>query len=146
MESKTFVEWISPVLRQYWLPLILGGLGLIFFVYGMIQYFWPLNNTQDILSEAASTSALPSQDNKAVKVLNNKMITVDVEGAVVKPGVYKLSAQARAQDVAALDRQYLARNLGQARAQNSRPNYSAPRPAPARPAAVGGMRGGGRRR
>lgn len=58
-----------------------------------------------------------------------------------------VGARDRAQNVAALDRQYYARNLGQARAQNSRPNYSAPqpapRPAPARP--VRGGRGGGRR-
>ncbi len=51
--------------------------------------------------------------------------------------------QARAQDVAALDREYYARNLGQARAQNARPNYNPPRRAPARPVRAGG---GGRRR
>jgi hypothetical protein len=52
-----------------------------------------------------------------------------------------LGVEARAQDVAALDRQYYARNLGQARAQNSLPNYSAPSPAP-RPVPVRGFRGG----
>jgi hypothetical protein len=52
----------------------------------------------------------------------------------------------QAQDVAALDRQYYARNIGQARAQNARPAYNAPRPAPARPAGGGGFRGGGGRR
>jgi len=52
-----------------------------------------------------------------------------------------VGAQNRARDVAALDRQYYARNLGQARAQNSRPNYSAPQPAP-RPAPARGFRGG----
>lgn len=52
-----------------------------------------------------------------------------------------VGAQNRAQNVAALDRQYYARNLGQARAQNSRPNYNAPRPAP-RPAPARGFRGG----
>jgi len=57
-----------------------------------------------------------------------------------------VGAQNRAQNVAALDRQYYARNLGQARAQNSRPNYNAPRPAPPRAAPSRGFRGGGGRR
>jgi hypothetical protein len=52
-----------------------------------------------------------------------------------------VGAQNRGQDVAALDRQYYARNLGQARAQNNRPNYRAPQPAP-RPAPARGFRGG----
>jgi hypothetical protein len=53
------------------------------------------------------------------------------------------TAQARTQDVAALDRDYYARNIGQARAQNTRPNYNPPRAA--RPAVrSGGFRGGGR--
>jgi hypothetical protein len=56
-----------------------------------------------------------------------------------------VNPQARTQDVAALDRQYHARNLGQARAQNSRSNYNAPRPAPQRAAPARGFRGGGRR-
>ena len=62
----------------------------------------------------------------------------------VQPGGNRapnVGAQARQPDVAALDRQYYARNLGQARAQNSRPNYNAPRPAP-RPAPARPVRGG----
>jgi hypothetical protein len=51
-----------------------------------------------------------------------------------------LGGQGPGQNAAALDREYYARNLGQSRAQNARPNYSPPRPAPARPA------GSGRRR
>jgi hypothetical protein len=58
-------------------------------------------------------------------------------------GAAYAGTQAQAQDVAALDREYYARNLGQARAQNARPNYNASRPAPARAVRAGG---GGRRR
>jgi hypothetical protein len=54
-------------------------------------------------------------------------------------------ARAQAQNAAALDRDYYARNLGQNRAQNTRPANTV-RPAPARPAPARPARGGGGRR
>lgn len=94
------IEKFSPVLRQYWLPLVLCLAGLIFLGYGLVGYFAGQNRNKsfgaaqdkpDILFEAASDVA----DVKKVPI---KTIVVDVEGAVEKPGVYKLEAGSRIQD------------------------------------------------
>jgi hypothetical protein len=53
------------------------------------------------------------------------------------------NAQARAQNVANLDRQYYSRNIGQARAQNARQNYNNSRPSRPAVRSGGGGRGGG---
>lgn len=111
------LEKYSPVLRQYWLPILLGCVGLIFFVYGLIGYFaghqaepgsagyktisGSGGDKQDILFEAASTSrtgANSDPDTKQKDELSGKRITVDVEGAVQSPGVYTLPAGSRLQD------------------------------------------------
>jgi hypothetical protein len=53
------------------------------------------------------------------------------------------SIRVQAQNAAALDRDYYARNLGQTRAQNTRPAKTVVRPAPARSAPARPARGGG---
>ena len=79
----------SPYLRQYFLPLLLGFLGLIFLGYGLIQYFRPKADKEDILFEAASTADSTGSSGK--QSAQQKLIAVDVEGAVEKPDVYKIS-------------------------------------------------------
>jgi competence protein ComEA len=105
-----FLEHI-PLIRKNWMILSLGILGLIFFAYGLIGLF-STNKTgaEGIIFE--SNSVKQTQ----VEV---KTILVDVAGAVVRPGVYKLPQESRVQDgliaagglSAQADREYIAKNI-----------------------------------
>lgn len=78
---------ISQILRKYWLSLGLGALGLIFFVYGLISFLGTTKNSDVIpfsQEQIASNSA--------------NLISVDIEGAVINPGVYKLPLGSIIQD------------------------------------------------
>lgn len=84
---------------------------MIFFAYGLIGLF-AANKTssEDIVFESNSAKQSPIEE---------KTILVDVEGSVVKPGVYKLPENSRIQDglvaagglAATADRQYIAKNF-----------------------------------
>jgi len=98
-----------PSIKKNWLPLALGSLGMIFFAYGLIGLF--------VTGKAGSEDIIfQSSGKNSIEV---KTIFVDVEGAVVNPGVYKLPQESRIQDglVAAgglsakADREYIAKNL-----------------------------------
>lgn len=111
MDIREIVSKYSPLLKRHWFPLGLGALGLIFFAYGLIGLFQSgKTGPEDIVFESNS----PSGQN-----LEAKTIFVDVEGAVVKPGVYKLPLESRIQDgliaagglSAQADRSYIAKNL-----------------------------------
>ncbi|HYM65263.1 MAG TPA: hypothetical protein VES68_02155, partial [Candidatus Sulfotelmatobacter sp.] len=93
MDSEAIFSQIIQILRKYWLVISLGLLGLILFGYGLISLFNSSNNkdTQFSQDNSASNVAPPS-----IKDINS--ITIDVEGAVVKPGVYKLNSSSIIQD------------------------------------------------
>lgn len=111
MDIQGIIAKYSPLVRKHWLPLALGILGMIFFAYGLIGLF-AANKTspEDIVFEASAGKS------SAVEV---KTILVDIEGAVVKPGVYKLPQDSRIQDAfviagglaAAADRNHIAKNF-----------------------------------
>jgi competence protein ComEA len=112
MDTRELISKYVPLIKKNWLPLSLGILGMIFFAYGLIGLLaTDKTGSQDIIFEADS-----SAKQNSVEV---KTILVDMEGAVVKPGVYKLPANSRIQDglVAAgglsaqADRDYIAKNL-----------------------------------
>lgn len=110
MDYKELILKYAPLAKKHWLPLSLGVLGLIFFAYGLIGLFVANKSSENIVFEANSA------DNKSAEI---KTILVDIEGAVVKPGVYKLPQESRIQDglVAAgglsaqADREYISKNL-----------------------------------
>ncbi len=89
MDSSRLVEIFLPFVRRHFLPLGLGVAGMILFIYGLIALLGSNQPVSDIVFEANSATASANLAN----------IIVDVEGAVVKPGVYKLSPEARIQDV-----------------------------------------------
>lgn len=111
MDLKSLLERTKPLLLKNWLPLSLGILGMIFFAYGLIGLF-AANKTssEDIVFESNSAKQSPIEE---------KTILVDVEGSVVKQGVYKLPENSRIQDglvaagglAATADRQYIAKNF-----------------------------------
>jgi len=70
------------------LPLFLGALGLAFLVLGGLQLVSHLGNSStDVTFEQTSPGPVSSEK-----------IAVDVEGAVIKPGVYELSSDSRIVD------------------------------------------------
>jgi len=111
MDTQEFISKYIPLIKKHWLPLSLGILGMIFFVYGLIGLFPPnKTSSEDIVFEANSANS---------KQTEAKTMLVDIEGAVVKPGVYKLPLESRIQDgliaagglSAKADREYLAKNF-----------------------------------
>ena len=91
--NNELVLRLLPILKKHFLPLGLGLLGLMFLVYGLIVF---LGNSQpqgnDMVFESSGTNATSSSQ------INQSRLAVDVEGAVVKNGVYKLPFDSRIQD------------------------------------------------
>lgn len=109
VESLPAQYW--PLLKKYWLPLALFSVGMIFFIYGLISFFGLASKSQTVTfkSDSTTVSSPKFQD----------LIQVDIEGAVVMPGVYKLSSGAIVQDVLVssgglsvdADRNYVSKNI-----------------------------------
>lgn len=76
------------LIKKNILPLVIGGIGLFLVFIGFIQIAFKSSNPSPVVLEEAR------QDQK-------EEIIVDVEGAVIKPGVYKLSSDSRTVDALA---------------------------------------------
>jgi len=114
MDNQKFASKYFPLIKKSWLPLSLGILGMTFFAYGLIGLFSTSKaSSEDIVFDSAQQNSISKQN------LEIKTILVDVEGAVVRPGVYKIPQESRIQDAlvvagglaAAADRGYLAKNF-----------------------------------
>lgn len=93
MEENFFHKFFTGIFRMersLLLPLMVGVVGLILIVYGLIQYL-ASGSSSDSLEFGTTESATDSAQ-------ISSFFMVDVEGAVVRPGVYKLSEDARLQD------------------------------------------------
>ncbi|MCL5435293.1 MAG: ComEA family DNA-binding protein [Patescibacteria group bacterium] len=105
-------EKYLPVIKQNRLPLGLGLLGLILFIYGLIALLGSASNKSDLTFEPAKSASDSAQT-------NTQNIVVDVEGAVVKPGIYSLALGSRVQEALVLalglsqtaDRNWVEKNL-----------------------------------
>lgn len=84
---------IIPNLRKYLIPLSFGFLGVIFLGYGLIQSFAKQNQQEDLMFVSGKDSA--GSVKSAVVAAE---ITIDISGAVVSPGVYTLTEDARIKD------------------------------------------------
>lgn len=111
MDTNEFISRYLPLLKKHWFPLSLGALGIMFFVYGLIGLFVSNKSaSEDIIFEANSAK----QNSTEVKT-----IFVDIEGAVVRPGLYKLPKDSRIQDAfvvagglsASADRNFVSKNI-----------------------------------
>ena len=76
-------------------PLLLGIGGVVFLGYGLIASSVHKPDKEDILFEAAQGKSI---EGKAHVTPKQETITVDIEGAVLKPGIYKLPAESRLHD------------------------------------------------
>lgn len=93
MDFHEILKKYLPLLKQHWVPLSLGFFGLIFFSYGLISLIDKSKPASDGLV-FESTNGDASSSSK----LNEAKIMVDVEGGVIRPGVYSLATNARTQD------------------------------------------------
>lgn len=108
--EKTLQEKILDYVKHNILVCLLGILGLICLGYGLIQLFG--QKPADIQYTKADTSSSAEKN-------SGNFIMVDVEGAVQKPGVYKVSDTSRIQDAliaaggisAQADRDYMAKTI-----------------------------------
>ena len=111
MDVASLPAQYAPLFKKYWLPLALLLVGMIFFAYGLISFFGSASKTQDVTFKSESTvvSSPKIQDS----------IQIDIEGAVVAPGVYKLAQNSIIQDAlvscgglsSAADRDWVSKNI-----------------------------------
>lgn len=84
-------ERLIEILRQYWIPLVLLGIGCVVLGYGMFSVYSS--------GQASKAAVQAAQDFPSISPISHKQqITVDVEGAILKPGVYQLDTGSRVQD------------------------------------------------
>ncbi len=89
--EKPFQDKLIEFAKKNFLILGLFSIGLIFIGIGLIQIFGS-SATQIKFEKGQDVSFDGAQDKEGLK------IKVDVEGEVIKPGVYELSSAARVQD------------------------------------------------
>lgn len=108
MDVEAIFSQYSSSIRKNWLPIGLATLGMIFFIYGLIGFIGSASKPNEITFE---------QEDLATK--SESKISIDIEGAVVAPGVYKLNQGAIIQDALVsaggmssdADRDFVAKNL-----------------------------------
>ena len=103
-------ERLLTLLQGNRLPLVFASIGLLLIAIGVGLMVFTENKEQGVIIEEAASTERDSPDGT---------IIVDVSGAVLKPGVYKLSLDSRVQEalVAAgglaesADRSYVSKNI-----------------------------------
>ena len=83
--------------ETYRVPIILGSASVLFILISLILLFKSTQTTTPIRFSQAETVA-SSSSARAAAVSG---ITIDVEGAVVRPGMYQLPREARVEDAIA---------------------------------------------
>ena len=83
-------DYLSPLVKKYWLVLFLALSALIFFRYGMISSIGSSQNSNQVNFDTNLHSA------KVTPYIN--LLAVDIEGQVRTPGVYKLKQNSIVQD------------------------------------------------
>lgn len=96
--------------RPHLLPIAIGVLGLILIIIGLIQFLTKPSQKEPLVFEQG-------------KEEQKQEVVVDIEGAVIKPGVYKLSSDNRTVDALAAagglseeaDRNWVEKNINLAK-------------------------------
>lgn len=104
-------ERIESLLRQNIVPILLGSAGLILILFGLFQFISRSSN-----QDSSVVFEEGSQETKTE-------IVVDVEGAVINPGVYRLNSDGRILDALAAagglsedaDRNWVEKNINLAK-------------------------------
>lgn len=116
MDPQDLLTRYTPLLKQYALPLVLIFFGLICLGYGLISFRKPVQSVQ--APPLASVKEQNTSPQPPVPTATAR-ITIDIEGAVLKPGVYTLAGGSRVQDALVVsgglsgkaDRQTVAKSL-----------------------------------
>lgn len=107
------VEKLEKLFSIYKTPLVLAAIGLVFFLTGIIYIFKTQNTSSDVIfSSESSVSAR----------LSRSKIHIDVEGAVLAPGVYTMEEGSLVADALVTagglssnaDREWIGKNLNRA--------------------------------
>lgn len=98
MDIDQLKERIIPILKEHALPLALGLVGISFIGYGLMQSVGVQGDSSEITFESGSDFAKASSDKQHDAKQKGKEIVVDIEGAVLKPGIHKMPADSRVQD------------------------------------------------
>ena len=109
-------SFYSRALRKNAIPIVLGVLGLILVLIGLFSASSRSNHRSNLQFQAQSESK-----NQASASATQSKITVDIEGAVLMPGVYEIAPGSKVHDVivasggisAQADRKWFAKNLNQ---------------------------------
>lgn len=90
MNFQDIFDKCLPILKQYAVLFVVAGCGVMFIAYGLIASFAP--------SRSANMTFEPVRQVTQSANIQSKKILIDVEGAVLHPGVYTLLSEARVQD------------------------------------------------
>lgn len=113
-ESTEFLEILKRFVKENLVIVVLFTLGLMFLSIGLIQ----------LLSQKPSeVSFEKGSEKEETASIKKEIITVDIEGAILRPGVYSFEKEVRLQDVlikagglsADADRAYLAKQINLAK-------------------------------
>lgn len=89
--SEKLYDTLAKIPKSFYLPIGLALIGLIFLIIGLIQ----LSSSQTVPTTQASNPEIQATESASSLF---GLLVVDVEGAVVHPGVYKVATNARIQD------------------------------------------------
>lgn len=116
--------YLKKIQRIYYLPLGLGIVGLILFIYGLIQYIGVFQNRENSQAGNFTDNSSFSPTKLTISQIpmispSAKLIAVDVEGAVQKSGLYQIPQDSRVQDAliaaggiaAGADRGFVEKNI-----------------------------------
>lgn len=94
-EESDTVSHVSRVLRVYWLPIVLGFVSIVCIALSVSIFIKSYQSRQPIeFSPEGFSDAADSASSSA----RTSEITVDIEGAVKRPGVYVLPNDSRVED------------------------------------------------
>src|SRR5882672_4382465 len=90
-----FEERVLPFFKEHAIALVLGVVGVLCVGYGLLSSSKP--QTSPDTTQFQSFQDTPAPVKNAVSPIV-KQITIDIEGAVIKPGVFQLPQNSRVQD------------------------------------------------
>jgi len=90
-----FEEKVLPFLKEHSVAIALGVVGIVFVGYGLFNSAQPKTADNEFAPPISQGAA---QEAKNYVSPTSKEITIDIEGSVEKPGVYKLPSSSRVQD------------------------------------------------
>lgn len=94
---EAFKEAAIAFLKEHFIAVVIGLVGLMFLVYGLVSYVGNRGESDIAFESSSQKSSLAKTKEKDIESEAKKII-IDVSGAVNKPGVYTLPKESRVQD------------------------------------------------